>query len=252
MARAAAKASGRPVVDRRGGVALWRQIADRLRAEAAGGAFREGDRLPPEFALAERFGVNRHTLRAAIAALVDEGVLRAEQGRGTFVAKRRRLSYPIAARTRFSEGLAGQARERSGVLLAAAREPASAEVAAALELAEGETVTRLETVSQADGRPVSRATSWFPGWLGDIDADYARTGSVTQALKARGVADYTRRSTTVSARHADPDDLADLGLAPGAILLVAVATSVGPDGRPVQHQATRFAADRVEFVVDHG
>ena len=36
-------------------------------------------------ALAERYGVNRHTVRSAISALVQEGVLRAEQGRGTFV-----------------------------------------------------------------------------------------------------------------------------------------------------------------------
>ncbi|MCV0395179.1 MAG: phosphonate metabolism transcriptional regulator PhnF [Rhizobiaceae bacterium] len=246
------KAAANPVViDRRGGVALWRQIADRLRGEVAAGAFSEGDRLPPEFALAGRFGVNRHTLRAAIAALVDEGVLRAEQGRGTFVARRRRLSYPIAARTRFSEGLAGQARERSGRLIEGAEEPASRDVAAALDVGDGDIVTRLETVSEADGRAVSRATSWFPARLKGIERHYARSGSVTRALNALGVTDYVRRSTTITARHADPADLADLGLAPGAILLVAVATSVDGDGRPVQHQVTRFAADRVEFSIEH-
>jgi GntR family phosphonate transport system transcriptional regulator len=53
----------------------------------------------------------------------------------------------------------------------------------------------------------------------------------------------------VSARHADPADLADLQLAPGAIVLVTVAVNVDTTGRPIQFSETRFAADRVEFSV---
>src|SRR5919197_3863153 len=114
MAGAARKAE----VERRSGIALWRQIADRIRLGIAAGDLGRGGRLPPEVELSVRFGVNRHTVRAAIAALVQEGVLRAEQGRGTFIAARRKLSYPIAKRTRFSTGLKGQVRERRSTLLA--------------------------------------------------------------------------------------------------------------------------------------
>jgi GntR family transcriptional regulator, phosphonate transport system regulatory protein len=122
-------------MDRRSGVALWRQIADEIRRRIGQGGLARDDRLPPEIELAGIFGVNRHTVRSAIAALVQEGVLRAEQGRGTFVERRRRLSYPIGVRTRFSAGLEGQARERRGRLIASAREPADARVASALGLA---------------------------------------------------------------------------------------------------------------------
>ncbi|MGO4838478.1 phosphonate metabolism transcriptional regulator PhnF, partial [Rhizobiaceae sp. 2RAB30] len=124
-------------MERRSGVALWRQIADRIRQGIAAGTLGEDDRLPPELVLSERFGVNRHTVRAAISALVQEGVLRAEQGRGTFIERRQRLTYPISARTRFSAGLEGQARDRRGNLLAYATEPAKARVAEALGLTEG-------------------------------------------------------------------------------------------------------------------
>ena len=51
------------------GVALWRQIADAIRAGIANGLADGAGRLPPEAELAERFGANRHTVRAAIAAL---------------------------------------------------------------------------------------------------------------------------------------------------------------------------------------
>ncbi|TIX61405.1 MAG: phosphonate metabolism transcriptional regulator PhnF, partial [Mesorhizobium sp.] len=148
-------------LERRTGISLWRQIADQILHSIAVGDFAENAALPPEVALAERYGVNRHTVRSAIAALVQDGVLRAEQGRGTFVLSRKRLSYPIGARTRFSEGLQGQATERRSVLLESAVEPASRRVAEGLGLAKGSSVIRLETRGEADGQSVSRATGWF-------------------------------------------------------------------------------------------
>jgi DNA-binding transcriptional regulator YhcF (GntR family) len=140
-------------LERRSGVALWRQIADQIRLLAASGALEADGRLPPELALAERFGVNRHTVRSAIAQLVREGALRSEQGRGTFAVRPKRLAYPIATRTRFSTGLEGQAKERKARLLAHAEEPAEPRVAEALEIEPGAPVVRLETVIEADGRP---------------------------------------------------------------------------------------------------
>lgn len=239
-------------IERRSGIALWRQIADRMRQGIAAGTLGEDGRLPPELALSERFGVNRHTLRSAIAALVQEGVLRAEQGRGTFVADRRRLSYPISSRTRFSAGLEGQARERRSLLISHAVEPAGPAAAKALGIAAGAPVLRLETVSEADGRPVSRATAWLDaGRFAGFAEIYAESRSITAAFARFGVADYLRRSTLVTARHADPADLADLRLSPGAIVLVTVAVNVDIEGRPIQFSETRFAADRVELSIQN-
>jgi GntR family phosphonate transport system transcriptional regulator len=237
-------------VERRSGVALWRQIADRIRLGIAAGDLGGGGRLPPEIELSARFGVNRHTVRAAIAALVQEGVLRTEQGRGTFVAARRKLSYPIAKRTRFSTGLEGQVRERRSTLLSHQVEAATERLAEALALASGDPVLRMEMLSEVDGRPLSRSTAWFdtrrfPGF----EEAYAETQSVTAAFKRYGVDDYVRQSTVVSARHADPADLRDLGLAPGAIVLVTLAVNVDMEGRPIEFAESRFAADRVELSV---
>ncbi len=235
-------------VERRSGISLWRQIADQIRQAIGSGEFAE--KLPPEMALAERFGVNRHTVRGAISALVQEGVLRAEQGRGTFIERKQRLAYPIGARTRFSEGLQGQTKDRRGILLAHAIEPADQRTIVALGLTEGDKVVRLETVSEADGRPISRATSFFPAErFPGMEKLYAQSGSVTTALKSFGVVDYFRRSTLISARHASDADLADLRLSPGAIVIATVYTNVDPDERPIQFSETRFAADLVELSV---
>ena len=78
-----------------GGVAMWRRVADAIRLDIVGGKLVRGDRLAGETTLAARFAVNRHTVRRALAALDAEGVVRAEQGRGWFVAEAQRLSYRI-------------------------------------------------------------------------------------------------------------------------------------------------------------
>ena len=93
------------LVQRQSGVALWRQIADRIRAAIAGGDYDATGRVPPETVLAAQFGVNRHTVRSALAALAQEGIVRPVQGIGTMIERKERLNFPISRRTRFIEGL---------------------------------------------------------------------------------------------------------------------------------------------------
>jgi len=232
------------------GVALWRQIADEIRRGIVSGLADADGRLPPESRLAERFGVNRHTVRAAIAALAHEGVLQTAQGRGTYVRQRKRFVYPIGRRTRFSAGLHDQAGATSSTMLETATETARPAVAAALGLLPGASVIRIESLGTADGVPVSRATSWFDGARFSGIADlFARTGSITAALAGCGVTDYRRASTGIEARHADEADTRELHLSAGAIVIVTQALNVDLSERPIQFSTTRFSADRVELIV---
>lgn len=233
-----------------GGVALWRQIADAIRLDIVGGKLTSGDQLPTEAALAERFSANRHTVRRALAVLAEEGVVASEQGRGTFVRSVRRLAYPIGKRTRFREGLRGQATSLVSESLSDAIENANARVAAALDLRPGARVVRTEGLSSADGVPMSRSTTWlsyrrFP----DFAARLSQLQSTTLVFESYGIADYARAWTRITARHADVSETRHLQLAPGAILLVSEALDVGPDGEPVSYALSRFPAERMELTV---
>ena len=72
--------------DRLQGVTLWRRIADEIEQAIVAGTYATGDRLPGEIEIADRFHVNRHTVRRALADLAQRGLVRAERGSGTFVA----------------------------------------------------------------------------------------------------------------------------------------------------------------------
>lgn len=238
-------------VGRRSGVALWRQIADRIRQDLALWSAERDGRLPSEAELASRFSVNRHTVRAALSALGREGVIRSERGRGTFVVQRPRIAYPIGRRTRFSTALEAQNSSGRLLLLRHARVAADTVVAEALRLPVGAEVVMLETRGMAEETPISFATHWFDATrFAALPEHLDRTGSITQALAACGVADYVRRSTVLEARRALPVEATELDLTDDGLVMVARALNVDLHGTPIQLSETRFAADRVEIVVD--
>jgi GntR family phosphonate transport system transcriptional regulator len=144
----------------RSGIAVWRQIAETLSADIRDERFPDG-RLPSETDLSARFAVNRHTLRQAIHALQDEGLVRVERGRGMFV-QRELLDYPLSRRTRFTENLQRQGLLPTQQLLTAHAEHAGERVARELRLAPGARVLKIENLSEANGQPVSVMTAWYP------------------------------------------------------------------------------------------
>lgn len=241
----------RKVVERQTGVALWRQIADRIRLAISNGDYDAAGMVPPETVLAGEFGVNRHTVRSALAALSEEGLVRAVQGRGTMIERKERVSYPISKRTRFSQGLGRQVKEIATQLIGHAEVPASGEIAAALGISPGTCLVELRTVSSGDGRPLSVSASYFPAdRFPRMVEEYARLGSVTKAFATHGLDDYVRVTTELVARHADADELALLKLSPGAIVMEAQSVNADLKGRPVEFSRTRFAADRMKLKIE--
>ena len=237
-------------IERGSGVTLWRQIAERLSRDLLSGVLKPGDRLPTELDLASRYAVNRHTVRRAVAALADQGYLRVEQGRGTFVAEHM-LDYVLGRRTRFHANLQAQGREPGGRVFGARVERADATVARELNLKAGTRVLVVEHVGEADGVPVTYATHYFPAerfrGLAEL---YTQTTSLTAALRELGVPDYTRKVTRLSARLPSEIEARQLGQAAARPLLQAEAVNVDPEGQPFQYSITRFAGDRVQLVVE--
>lgn len=237
-------------IDRGSGIALWRQIDDTLSRDIADGVFLPGAALPPESALAERFGVNRHTVRQAVAALAERGLVRIAQGRGTFVQENV-LDYEIGPRTRFSafvSRLNPASAERR--LLRALQIPAPAPIAEALQIARGATLILLDALGEIDGRPISLAAHHFPAdRFPDFIERYRQTGSISQALQDYGIDDYTRRTTRITSRLPEAGEAAHLKQAKNQPVLVAEAINIDSDAVPIEYGVTLFPSARVQIVV---
>jgi GntR family transcriptional regulator, phosphonate transport system regulatory protein len=238
--------------DAASGVALWRQVADGIERGIADGRFAHGERLPGETEIAETYRVNRHTVRRALATLAERGLVRAERGSGTYV-ETPRLAYPLRSRTRFSEIVGAGGREPRGQLIEASEQPATRELARELCVKVGSALIRIEALRSADRTPICVSTSWlsaerFPG-AGRV---FAVNRSMTKLLAHYGIRDYRRGSTRITAAIADASDAARLDLALGRPVLVVDSTDVDTDGKPLVTKRSRFAAERVEFVVENG
>ncbi len=229
--------------------AIWRSIAETLTSEIASGHYRPGDKLPTEAAFAARFGVNRHTVRHALATLSEAGAVHARRGAGVFVTATP-TDYPLGRRVRFHQNVLASGRSPSRHILRQETRAADPGEAAALNLPTGALVQVVEGLSLADGTPLAMFRSIFPAarFPHLLDA-MRRLGSVTAALAEAGVPDYTRAETRITAIAADALLALHLRLAQGAPLLRSVAVNVDASGQPIEFGTTWFAGDRVTLTV---
>lgn len=229
--------------------AIWRSITDTLTAEIGSGHYRPGDKLPTEAALSARFGVNRHTVRHALATLAEAGAVYARRGAGVFVTATP-TDYALSRRVRFHQNVLASGLTPSRQILRQETRAADSGEAAALHLPAGVLVQVVEGLSLADGIPLAMFRSIFPAArFPDLLEAITRRGSVTAALAEAGLTDYTRAETRITAIATDALLALHLRLTQGAPLLRSVAVNVDAAGQPIEFGTTWFAGDRVTLTV---
>lgn len=229
---------------------MWRQIQGRLKQAILDGAYAPGQKIPTEQALAAELGVNRHTIRRAVAGLAEQGLLRIEQGRGMFVQENV-LYYPIGKRTRFTETVARQNRSRGRRIVAAETIQADAKVAEALRMLRGRPVIHLRSVAEVDGRPISLADNYFNQARFPRMAEFAKeTRSITESLRRCGVEDYFRKVTQVTTRLPKREEAEALKQPHSRPVLVTHGLDVDVEERPIAYGVTIWAGDRVRLVLE--
>lgn len=230
--------------------AIWLEIEATLREEIANGHYRPGDKLPTEAEQARRFGVNRHTVRRALAALQEAGLVRARRGAGVFVTAEP-TTYHLSRRTRFHANLAAMGHVAEHRTLRLDTRLCDAREAELLGLQPGEEVHVREGVGLSDGIPLTLYTSLFPGRALPGFTDLLHElASVTKALNAAGIADYTRAWTRISAERATATQSGHLQCPDGAALLRTTSLNIDSSGRPVEYGVTYFVGERIELVVE--
>lgn len=156
-------------LDRGSGVPVHMQLRELLRSYILNHS-KAGRQLPSERDMAVHFLVARMTLRHAVEALVEEGLLERVVGVGTFVA-RTKLDVTLKL-TSYSEEMARRGMRPSARTLAFEQIPATARLAKELQLEEGQGVIRLRRLLLADEQPMSVDENFIPAWRvpGILDA----------------------------------------------------------------------------------
>ena len=236
-------------LQRNGGEAIYSQIAKLLKEEIAS-HLAPGVCLPSENELAERFGVNRHTVRRAVDDLILEGLLERRHGRGTFVLDAP-ADYVLGSGSRFTETFESLGKTASSRILRKLVVPARGGVATRLRLAENEPVIWIESLRLADGRPICVISHFLPQRaFPDSLADYPG-GSLHEHLSTRYGLKLRRIESLVSAALPQGDDASLLGMAQNQPVLRVKSVNVGErDGTPLEYALTRFRADRIQLRIN--
>ena len=228
--------------------ALYIQIANELRNNIQQQTYQPGDKLPTEKNLSERFNVNRHTIRNAIALLKEEGLIRIDRGRGMFVAKTL-IKYPIGERVRYNESLKAQGIKASYEKLKSVEIPADKAIADALKIEVGAPVILIERIGLANDRPISIGSSYFSAELfPHLIKFWESYSSISKLLKEIYNRDHIRRSTRVCARIVREVDARLLQIPANYPILLAQSINCDRDETIVEYGVTRFSGETMELV----
>jgi GntR family transcriptional regulator len=242
---------------------LYRRIADRLREQITSGTYAAGQRLPAEPELMSTFHASRNTVRLALAALANEGLVATEHGRGTFVREQRTLTYHAARAERVDRPSSWQTDAYFEEVREAGREPSQSftlrmepaipEVCARLHVDEDQLVVLRKVIRYVDGQPWSEQDSWYPMDVAEqagLTVPHDLPGGTIRAMAQAGHVEvgYVDELT---ARMPTPDEIRALALASG-VPVVIYARTAWTSARPVRVTRTVFPADRNRIVYELG
>lgn len=236
-------------VDRNSGVAVYNQISVTLREEI-GAIYKPGDFLPSEIGLAERFGVNRHTIRRAIDELISQGHVERRHGRGTMVVEPP-LDYSIHKKSRFTESLAAKGKKPNNSVIRKIVVPATGEVCERLKLNEGAEVLLLETLRQVDKNPFCLISHFIPKHGFEVVDELYSEGSLHDFLEKETGITLHRKESLITSILPRGDDAVLLKMPQTMPVLRVKSLNVNQvNGRPVEFAITRFRSDRIQLSVN--
>ena len=139
---------------------LYQRLRDHLAEQIANNRWRPGEAIPTEAALSAEYQLSTGTVRKAVDALVSEGILERQQGRGTFI-RRPQFQSSLFRFFRFQTA-AGERRVPESRILSIEPVTAPSAVAQALGLPLDAPVIRIVRVRLLDVQPVLAEEIWLP------------------------------------------------------------------------------------------
>ncbi|MEM6711004.1 MAG: GntR family transcriptional regulator [Pseudomonadota bacterium] len=219
-----------------------------LKDDIARGALADGAGLPSEHKLAAQYQVSRVTIRRALDALLQDGLIEKRAGSGSRIRangiSRQLVKADIATLMPHLEQMAGKTEAR---LLEFGYCEASAVIAGALDLNEGARVQRAVRVRFMNGRPFSYLITHVPE---EVALSYSEADLATQPLYALlelGGVRIGSANQTVSATLATPDVATSLNVAAGSALLTLERVVRDERGHGVEHLTASYRPDRFQL-----
>lgn len=207
-----------PAVPMTASVPKYSAVADALVDRIRAGIYKPGDLLDSEPELTRQFGVSRHTVRAALRALYEKGLVIGQRGRGTVVQ-----ATPVNPRYRHAcnsiEDVLQYAATTPRQVVERRRLVVDEALATWLGCAPGYPWWEIHTTRRQDaaGPVVASSLIWIPDAFGDAINDIETTDEpLFVAIERRFGCTFAQIRQTLSVANASAREAADLGLDEGS------------------------------------
>ena len=228
-------------INKTSAIPMYRQVADRIRADIKNGIYKVDEKIPTELELIDKYSVSRITIRQAVELLVEEGVLSRHQGKGTFVTTPS-VSFDVKAVTSFNDSCLMRKSVPSSKVLAARTVKASNEDMDELHVKDNMRVVEIDRLRMADGIPVILERNHFsPAFSYLLESDLS--GSLYSLLRGYGV-EPTSASHDISLAAADENKANLLGIEVGTPLIFLHEVIYDQKGRPLHTSHKYIRGDK--------
>lgn len=231
------------MVDKHHPIPVYFQLKQELLRRIEAGEWESDNRLPSEVQLSKMHGISRMTVRQALGQLVDEGVLRRERGRGTFVAKPK-IHKRLSSLTSFSDDARARGKQATAHIIQLELRPAPAHVVEALEIAPGELVIVLERLRSTndDAVAIERCYLYFPHCEELLHDDL--TTSLYRKLREKYRVFPTSADERIEAGACPTREARLLSIRPGSPVLRITRVTTSQDKRPFEYVESVYRADQ--------
>jgi GntR family transcriptional regulator len=210
-----------------------------------------GERLPSEPKLAQSLGVSRATLREAMRAFEQQGIIRRRQGVGTFVISH---THAIESGLEVLESIETLA-QRIGLTvemgaLKIEQLSANTEQAMLFGIQEGAPLLKVNRVILADGRPAAYLVDLLPDdiiALSELHGNFS--GSMLDFLLRRGTPRLANSVAEVQAVAASSEIARLLEIQRGDVLLSLSSKLFSEEGRMIDYSRSYFLPGYFRFQV---
>jgi GntR family transcriptional regulator len=228
---------------------LYVQVQENLAKLITSGEWQPDTKLPSERDLSRQIGVSRMTVRQAILALEEDGLLYRAHGVGTFVA-RPRIEVDAQDLISFTASMLQRGIRPSARVLDFSRVPASRKVARALDVEVAHQVYRVHRLRFANNLPLAIELSFFPceRCPGLEEVDLATT-SIRHLFEKMDIR-LKRVHQTLEAVRATQEEAQILEVEPGFPLMLIERRGYDAAGQVVEFSKDRFRGDCSRFISD--
>ena len=229
---------------------VYLDIASVLEQEVRS-SFQPGDYLPAESKLAQRFAVNRHTLRRAVDELVNIGMVQRHQGKGSMVV-RQPSQYHIHSSTYFTKNFIEQGAQPRCEVLSSRVMSAPLTVATHLNIEEGQRIIHIRTLRKTADMP----RTIIDHYLSNVDwwpiLKNFKSGSLHQFIKRGLAVELERKETNVGARAPTNEECRLLQI-PASTPILKIKTKNVIKGTSIiaEFSSSNCRADATEIVMEH-